>query len=80
MKRIVKFVLDGSTCRYCAQTLKNHFSKMEGVEGIEIDFSQGSILIEYQSDTDRKNQFQEAFSKLGYSCQGDYVRKIDSCC
>lgn len=80
MKRIIKFVLDGSTCRHCAQTIKTHFSKMEGVEGIEIDFAQGSVVIEYQSDSDRKTQFQEAFRRLGYSCQGDYVRKIDSCC
>jgi len=80
MVNIAKFILDGSTCRHCAQIIKKHFSEMPGVQGIEMDFVQGLVTIEYQSEILQPSRFEEAFRELGYSCSGEYVRKIDSCC
>ena len=80
MVHIAKFILDDSTCRHCAQIIKKRFTEMPGFQGIEMDFAQGLIIIEYQSETIQQSRFEEAFHELGYSCSGEYVRKLDSCC
>ncbi len=50
MNQFAQFILDDSTCRRCAQIIKDQFTRIPGVQGIEIDFSKGLIIIEYQSD------------------------------
>ncbi len=80
MKEITKFILDGPTCRHCAQAIQDPLRQIPGVQGIEIDFSKGHVMIEYQSESILQNRFEQAFLKLGYACNGEYVKNRDDCC
>lgn len=80
MNQFARFILDDSTCRRCAQVIKDQITKIPGVQGIEMDFSKGLIVIEYQSDLIQQSRFEDAFRKLGYFCKDGYVSKRDSCC
>jgi copper chaperone CopZ len=80
MNQFAQFIIDDSTCRRCAQIIKDQFTRIPGVQGIEIDFSKGLIIIEYQSDLIQHSRFEETFQKLGYSCNDGYVSKQNFCC
>ena len=42
--------IEGMKCEGCANTVQDRFSAIEGVESVEIDLANKSVLIESQSE------------------------------
>lgn len=44
--QVYKLRVDGLACAYCAYGIEKQFMRTEGVQGIDIDFEQGLVIVQ----------------------------------
>ncbi len=83
MKKEEIFV-ENLKCRGCANTIKRTLEKFQEVKKIEVDTFTSSVLIEYESGENMRQEFVDKLARLGYPEAGkgnvkNYLRSYVSC-
>ena len=51
----IKLVLEGLNCANCANKIEHRVSKLEGVKEATINFSTSVLIVNYNSEKDKKD-------------------------
>jgi len=64
--KTAELYIENLKCQGCANTIKREINKMPETTAISLNFEESKIVIEYDSDEDMMEVFQQKLAKLGY--------------
>ncbi len=59
-------IVDGMSCSHCENVIKKSVGALDGVATVEVDLSQKTVTIEYQSDKVSIDDIKIAIEDQGY--------------
>jgi len=62
----IKFQLQGITCSGCAEDMENILLDKDGVADVSVNYSDGTVLIEYEPDAVNEEELYTAVKRLGF--------------
>lgn len=63
----VKIPIDGMVCMACQSTVKKTIKSLEGVTNVEVSLENKNVLITYNPNLVKPEQFQKAINDKGYT-------------
>ncbi|GEK91739.1 heavy-metal-associated domain-containing protein [Alkalibacterium kapii] len=66
---IKEVTVEGMKCQGCANTVKENFSSIEGVDSVEVDVANNKVTVESQKEID-KQTLKSALSDTKYTVKG----------
>lgn len=67
MEAVIKFKIDGMTCRGCEQRIESRLGKIPAIKSVKADYAKATAFVAYDDDEISSEEIVNILEKMGYS-------------